>query len=229
MAERLSSVPLFPLGTVLFPHAAIFLHVFEPRYREMIARCQETGNPFGVVLLRDGTEGGSDQEPYMVGTRARIHEVHTYPDGRLDVHAHGEDRFRIRALDRDAAPYLVGRAEPLYEEEWDDGDEANSLLDHARNRFEDLVRTVLAGRSFDVRVDFPDDPVALSFAIANLIEMEPLAKQRLLETTDTVERLAEIVPELENQIARTQSIRSEAEVEIRPLTLEDVRPDIFPN
>lgn len=230
MPESLSSLPLFPLGTVLFPHAPLFLHVFEPRYRELVTRCRERDGTFGVVLLREGDEGDSDQEPYMVGTHARIREVRDYPDGRMDVHAQGGERFRIRLLDRDAAPYLVGRAEPLREESWSDDARADALLSLARERFETLVRTVLAGKALDVRIGFPDDPAALSFAIANLIELPVLEKQRLLETTDTVERLAEIVPALEVQIARAVLVRGSFEEEeeatrpnLRPLTLDDVR------
>ena len=228
MADRFGPMPLFPLGTVLYPYASLYLHIFEPRYRTMVEVCRENDEPFGVVLLREGEEVGMDQEPYMVGTAARIKDVFTYPDGRMDIHVQGEHRFRIRAIDRDAAPFLVGRVEGLEEEPWPDYGEADALLELARDRFEALVQAALAGRQFNVRVEFPDDPVALSFAMANLIELEVRKKQLLLETTDTVDRLAEIVPALEDQLAALREQAGAVPV-VQPLTPEDVAEWVTPN
>lgn len=212
----------------------MYLHIFEPRYREMIARCREEGSPFGIVLIREGREvelETADVEPYMVGTLATLREVHEYEDGRLDVHIVGGERFRIRALDRDAAPYLVGRVEAVRDEEptgGNGGEEMEELAEYARERFEELIRTALEGRDFDVKLTFGDDAVALSFAIVGAIEGPERRKQALLEITDTGERFAEVVPVLDERIAALQALRDEGP-KVSPLTPEDASGYTTPN
>jgi len=198
MSEKLEELPLFPLQTVLFPHAEQYLHVFEPRYKEMVELCLEQDRPFGVVLIRSGSE--TDRaEPYLVGTAVRIVGMQTYDDGRMDIQVRGERRFRIRTLD-DSKPYLVGYVEPVVDVEFDEKSETPELLARAKDEFEMLVQRAFPHREFDVHVIFPPDPVALSFAIASLLQMENLDKQHLLETTDTSERVSALLPILESQI-----------------------------
>ena len=109
-------LPLFPLHSVLCPGIALPLHIFEPRYREMVGHCLETGSPFGVVLIRDGREVGPLAGHIAdVGTTAAIRQAGRYPDGRLDIVTVGEQRFRIVSVDSSAAPYLVGTVEELDE------------------------------------------------------------------------------------------------------------------
>ena len=198
MSEKLEELPLFPLQTVLFPYAEQYLHIFEPRYQEMVQFCLKEDRPFGVVLIRSGSETGR-AEPYLVGTAVRIVGMHTYEDGRMDIHVRGERRFRIRTLD-DSRSYLVGYVEPVVEMELDDGSEAPELLMRAKDEVEALIQKVFAHKQYDVQVMFPSDPIALSFAIANLLPMENLDKQHLLETTDTYERVSALLPILESQI-----------------------------
>lgn len=198
MSEKLEEMPLFPLQTVLFPHAEQYLHVFEPRYQEMVQLCLKEDRPFGVVLIRSGSETGR-AEPYLVGTAVRIVGMHTYDDGRMDIHVRGERRFRIRRLD-DTHAYWVGFVEPVVEMEFDEGSDTPELLARAKDEVEALIQKVFADRQYDVQVMFPSDPIALSFAIANLLPMENLDKQHLLETTDTFERVSALLPILESQI-----------------------------
>ena len=226
MAERFTPVPLFPLGSVLFPHATLFLHIFEPRYRQMVEACRESGSPFGVVLIREGSEIDPDAEPYMVGTLAHIRDLHRYPDGRMDIGVQGGERFRVRVLDRDAAPYLLGRVEAIHEEPA--GAEIEPLAGHARDRFSELVKAALGNRPFEIEIGFTEDPVALSWAIANLIDGSERQKQARLEITDTVERFAETLPGLEEKLATLQAIR-ESQGTISHLTPADVREFIHPN
>lgn len=198
MSDRLEELPLFPLNTVLFPYAELYLHIFEPRYQEMVQLCVKEDRAFGVVLIRSGAETGR-AEPYLVGTAVKIVGVHSYEDGRMDIHVRGERRFRIRDIEEDKV-YLVGHVEPVFEMEVEEDSEAQSLLALAKDEVESLIQKVFARKEFDVQVVFPTDPVALSFAIANLLPMENLDKQRLLETTDTLERVSALLPILENQI-----------------------------
>lgn len=206
MSHKLEELPLFPLNTVLFPYAAMQLHVFEERYREMVRECIEFERPFGIVLIRRGSEvGGGEIEPYMVGTAVRIVQVHQYDDGGMDLQVQGERRFRIRELD-ESRSFLVGKVEPVIELEVEETARAKELLYRAREEFELLIQKLFARQELSVKVQFPPDPVVLSFTIANLLPMENLEKQRLLETTDTLERVEELIPILQTQNLETSAM-----------------------
>ena len=91
---------LFPLNTVLFPGAILNLHVFEPRYHQMISECLDSNEAFGVVLIREGAEAGdADVMPHEVGTTAEICDVTPLPAGRFYVSTTGRRRFRIAVPD----------------------------------------------------------------------------------------------------------------------------------
>lgn len=204
IVQHLEELPLFPLNAVLFPYAQLQLHIFEERYRLMINRCVEMDAPFGVVLIRNGSEIGEPAEPYMVGTVVRILKVHRYEDGRLDIQVQGERRFRIRKLD-ESQPYLVGNVEPVVELEWEGTFENNDILKRAQQECEALVQQRFEQQGYSVRVMFPPEPIELSFAIANFLTMTNLEKQRLLETTDTLERMQTLMSLLERQILETRA------------------------
>ena len=142
MSDRLEELPLFPLNTVLFPYAELYLHIFEERYKEMVNLCLKEDRTFGVVLIRSGSEVGQ-AEPYLVGTAVKIVGAHSYEDGRMDIHVRGERRFRIRDIDEDQA-YLVGRVEPVFEMDAEEDSEAQSLLALAKDEVEALIQKVFA-------------------------------------------------------------------------------------
>jgi uncharacterized protein len=92
-------LPLFPLNTVLFPGMPIQLYIFEQRYKEMIHDCLKSSQPFGVVLIRNGKEANSHlAEPHYVGCSARILDVEPLEEGRMNLVALGQQRFRILEL-----------------------------------------------------------------------------------------------------------------------------------
>src|SRR6476659_11505422 len=96
MAESSSGVmPMFPLGTVLFPHALLPLHVFEPRYRLMTQRVLNGDGEFGVVLIERGSEVGGGDTRFGVGTVARVVRAHELPDGGYVLATVGTRRFRV--------------------------------------------------------------------------------------------------------------------------------------
>ena len=96
-------LPLFPLNTVLFPGMTLPLHIFEPRYRQMIERCLEDRSPFGVVLMANGAEPEQAALPHRVGTMARIIRVQREDDGRLYITASGIKRFRVEEFNYEHA------------------------------------------------------------------------------------------------------------------------------
>jgi Lon protease-like protein len=195
MADGLEEMPLFPLNTVLFPYAQVHLHVFEPQHRELVRFCMENDVGFGVVLSREGSD------TYLVGTAVRIAAVKTLEDGNMDVRIQGQRRFRIRKLDEDTRPFPIGHVEPIVELEVEETPRVTALTFRLKECVEEYIRAELRHYDFRIqRINLPAEPTALSFVVANLLKIENLDKQRLLETTDTEERLAEIVPLMERQI-----------------------------
>ena len=128
-------IPLFPLRSVLCPGVALPLHIFEERYRLMVNRCIERGEPFGVVLLRQGREVGPLKgQVAAVGTTAAIRRAGAYPDGRLDILTVGQQRFRLEGVDNVSEPYLVGRVSLLDEPTGPEG-EASDRAQRVGRRF----------------------------------------------------------------------------------------------
>ena len=163
-------IPLFPLHTVLCPGIVLPLHIFEERYRAMTRRCLDTGEPFGVVLIRDGREVGSAGVTTLagVGAFAEIREAGRYPDGRYDLLAAATGRFAIDSVDARSEPFLVAQVTPL-EDEVGDEPRAERLAATAIRRFVrylDLMRA-RDGESIealDIRVEIeaPDDAAPAS-------------------------------------------------------------------
>jgi len=129
-------IPLFPLHMVLCPGIVLPLHIFEDRYQAMTRRCLDTGEPFGVVLIRDGRAVGTARMATLagVGAFAEIRQAGRYADGRFDLLAAATGRFAIESVDAQTEPYLLAEVTPLDE---DVGDEphAERLAAAAIRRF----------------------------------------------------------------------------------------------
>jgi hypothetical protein len=181
---------LFPLNTVLFPGAVLNLHVFEERYRKMIAECLDTGEAFGVVLIRDGEEAGDpDAVPHDVGTTAEISEVTPLPAGRYYISTTGGRRFRIEQIvSRD--PYLTAEVRFLDEGGDDEDARASELTHRVLGEFREYVRLLVAFSGNAGNVDVPHDPVDASYAVGDALQVADALKQRLLEARNAEARLA---------------------------------------
>jgi uncharacterized protein len=162
-------IPLFPLHTVLAPGIALPLHIFEERYRAMVKRCLDTSSPFGIVLIREGSETaprtGVTQELSIcvVGTFAEIREASKYVDGRWDLLTVGTGRFVVREVIADREPYLVGEVEELGDSLGDE-EAAEELVRRVTRRFVDYLRLLQPRDGEDaepidvqVEVEVPDD------------------------------------------------------------------------
>ena len=156
-------IPLFPLRTVLAPGIALPLHIFEPRYRALVRHCLDTESPFGVVMIREGSEvrpvDGGPQELSIaaVGTLAEIREASRYPDGRWDLLVVGGSRFMVVDVDGDSEPYLVAEVDPI-EDAVGIAGVADALAQRVTARFVEYLRLLQprdgeAAEPIDVQVE----------------------------------------------------------------------------
>lgn len=186
-----SLIPLFPLSTVLFPGAPLSLHIFEDRYRTLMADllAREAGErSFGVISIRSGREVGVDgvNALHDVGCMAVITQVAGSADGTFDLQAVGSKRFRIITLDSEL-PYLRATVEWLPEP----AGEVGPLNELVTARYADY-RDALGGiRGVTLEVpELPDDARLLSYLVAATVIAENPDKQRFLAEYDAAARLA---------------------------------------
>jgi ATP-dependent Lon protease len=177
--RRMEELGLFPLGIVLLPTERVPLHIFEPRYRELIGECVETGSEFGLVFADE--EGVRD-----VGTRARVDEVlEQFDDGRMNVVVEGGERFGVERL-TEGRPFLTAVVSGVE----DDGQEPS---EEAVTRASSSFRALATAAEADGEIEEGEAP--LSFRLAAQVELAVETKQELLELRSEQRRL-ELVAEM---------------------------------
>ena len=186
----LSDLPLFPLPVVLFPGVPLPLHIFEPRYRQMLLDIRLANNLFGLAYF-DPTSAESESPPVgHIGCVAEVTETQTFPDGRSNIITLGVIRYRIDSYVDSGAPYLVAQVTYFEDDEEDESLLANTSKEVAETftRIAQAVRTIN-----DERAALPDisntEPQRLSFLVAAAMEIDADVKQDLLELRSTSERL----------------------------------------
>ncbi|HSV65380.1 MAG TPA: LON peptidase substrate-binding domain-containing protein [Mycobacteriales bacterium] len=188
------SIPLFPLGTVLFPGMVLPLHIFEERYRELVRELvtqEDRVRELGVVAIRQGWEVGTDAVAALheVGCAAELRQVTRHPDGKFDIVAAGTRRFRLLEVDPVSRPYLVGTVEWLADAA-DPAGEATLLVPGVGALFLKYVAAVATARGGRVnRPELPEDPGVLSFLVASAALLTMEDQQALLEQSSSRERL----------------------------------------
>jgi Lon protease-like protein len=178
-----SEIGLFPLGIVLLPTELVPLHIFEPRYRELITECLDEGREFGLILA-DDEEGLRE-----VGTRAAVTEVlERFDDGRLNVVIEGRERFRVVSL-TGGRSFQTAEVEPVEDTELLP---ASDDVERSLALFAKLVE--LTG----TEIETPDPATPqLSYAVAARFEFVPSLKQELLEEVSERRRLRRLCELLE--------------------------------
>ena len=175
--------PLFPLRTVLYPGGPLPLRIFEPRYLDMISRCMREDEPFGVLLIRDGSEIGG-AKTYRVGTLAKIIDWYQGSDGLLGVTAIGTNRFRCNVDRRQPDGLLIGEIELLMEPP------ACLVPEDYRPSAAILARVIDdLGRLYGGLDKNYEDAGWISYRFAEILPIHPDDKQALLETDDPIKRL----------------------------------------
>lgn len=195
----MTRLPLFPLNAVLFPNTPLPLHIFEKRYRLLVARCIEEKLPFGVVYHR-----GEKME--QIGCSAQVDRVlKRYDDGRLDIVTVGRRRFSIESVDT-SRPYLQALVHFL-DESQEDEDTADTSL--ATAAIDAMLRYIYYAEKEIDRDALQELTVTeLSFLIAGIDEMGLETKQHLLEVDSPVSRLEESVEALEKVTQQLVSLMS---------------------
>jgi Lon protease-like protein len=181
-------LPLFPLGTVLYPGGQLSLRIFERRYLDMVRECARTGGSFGVCLILEGQEAGAPALPAAVGTLAHIVDFHNREDGLLGILAEGGERFRVMRTRVRSDGLVRGDVDTWPVEPTHEVPVELALLQSILER---LIETMAPQWRHAPRHRY-DDASWLGFRLAELLPLQADEQQRLLEITNPVQRLAEL-------------------------------------
>ena len=188
----MTTLPMFPLGSVLFPSMILPLHVFEPRYRALVDDCVADNGEFGVVLIERGSEVGGGDVRTDVGTVAQVLEIERFDDGRCALAAVGTRRFRVdRWLDDDPYP----RAEVT---DWDDPAPGSLDLDEVDALFRRALALAaeLGEAPAPMDVELAEDAGLATFQMAALAPLGPADRQVLLATEGAEARVRLLAEQL---------------------------------
>lgn len=199
-ADVPAPLPLFPLNTPLVPGLVLPLHIFEPRYRDLVEQLLaipvEDDREFGIIAIREGCDVDRDglQALYPVGTATILRQADRLPDGRYDIVTTGSRRFRLHDLDM-SRPLLRGSVEFLD----DITDPADALLARAVSRRFHQYRAALSGQVADAADEaptdddddgrIPEDPTVLSYLVTAAMVLPMDERQQLLAAETVAERL----------------------------------------
>jgi Lon protease-like protein len=178
-----TSLPVFPLGSVLFPGGLLSLRIFENRYMDMAKACLKNGSPFGVALIKSGCEVGAAAEPEKVGTLARILEWDMQELGILQIRVMGEQRFRLCSHYELANGLLIGEMELIQP---DLAIECPELPPCAAFLRKVLTQTGRMSTDSEARLA---DAEWVSLRITEMLPFSNTVKQKMLELTDVRMRL----------------------------------------
>jgi uncharacterized protein len=197
------TIPIFPLpSAVLFPNVFLPLHIFEPRYREMVSDALNGDRIIGMALLRPGWEPDYEGRPavYPIGCAGLITHAERLPEGRYNIVLRGLEKFQITGEDNSRS-YRLAHIESILEIATDDQREAMRL---ARRRLEALLVPQPEGRGAEQKVppSMPDED--LVNALAQYLELEPVEKQALLERDGLLARCQSLIELLEMKVIVAQ-------------------------
>ncbi len=195
---------LFPLRTVLFPGMPLPLRIFEERYRIMVSQLLESGEEFGVVLIREGNEVGGGARPHEVGTLARIEQCEELQGGRYALTARGTRRFRILKM-LPPRPYPFGEIEEIDDSPAPQTPQLVHAMETVRTTFPLYFRLALSlTDQWAQTLKLPTKPHQLVNFLAPWLQIEEETKQRLLEIEAPGDRVAHLAEVLDDLLLRTR-------------------------
>ena len=198
------TIPLFPLPSiVLFRNVFLPLHIFEPRYRTMVAEALEGDRMIGMVLLRPGWEGDYEGRPpvYPIGCAGLITFSEQHQDGRYNIVLRGLEKFRIVQEDTSRS-YRIAHVTAISEDITDD---ERTLIRAERRRLEALLVPQPEGRGVDPKVPPSMSDEDLINALSQYLDLEPVEKQALLEREGLVARCRSLIDLLEMRVMVAQT------------------------
>jgi uncharacterized protein len=212
------ALPLFPLGTVLYPGLLLPLHIFEERYRQLVRDLLAGPEPrvFGVIAIREGRETGPAgvRSLHEIGCTATVREVTELGDGRYDLVTIGTQRFRLSDI-HDANPYLRGEVELLPESAGDRAGAAQAARS-AQEAFRSYLGALAERGVSQVRVpDLPSDPILLSYLVAASMVIDLSDRQALLAEPDAMHRLLAERAMLSREITMLRALTSTPAPDLR--------------
>ena len=190
-----STLPLFPLDTLVFPGGRLPLRVFEQRYLDMVKQAIADNTPFGVCAIREGSEVGAPAVPYTVGTRVIITDWDMPQTGILHIDTQAQGRFVIRSTQTQANGLLVGTVEPV-------SVEAIAPIPEDLLLAAEILRQIVHeyGDSHFPTPHHFDDAVWVGYRLSEVLPLKLSTKQNLLEMNDSVTRLRILSEILKKQI-----------------------------
>lgn len=180
----MSELPLFLLHTVLFPGGRCRLRVFEKRYMDMVSTCLKTQQPFGICLIRTGTEVGEAAWPYAVGTAAHVVEWDMLQAGILGISVRGGRRFHVDHTHVQPDALIVGEVQFL-------PDEPATPLSATHQRLSELLALIIneVGEQYYFPPAKLDDAAWVAYRLAEFLPVQNRLRQDLLEESDPLKRL----------------------------------------
>lgn len=190
------TIPIFPLpDAVLFPNVSLPLHIFEPRYRAMVADALQGDRIIGMVLLQPGYEANYQGRPpvYPIGCAGVITHAERLSDGRFNIVLQGLVKFRITGEDQ-SRPYRLAHVDATPELP---GDDERGPLRKQRQRLEALLATSISGSGPRLPPEIPDEDFVN--ALAQYLDLEPIERQALLERQGVLSRSQALIDLLERR------------------------------
>ncbi len=183
----METIPLFPLNLVLFPGSHLPLRIFEPRYTDLVSECLRTDSGFGVCLINQGNEVGGGASCHETGSYAKIIDWSKLEDGLLGITIQADRRFKVQHFSERSNKLLEGDIQWLDEDEECEIEEKHHtlqllltrILEHYEIRYEDQSRRI-------------QEANWLGYRLAELLPLEPFAKQSILEMDDCLSRLTQL-------------------------------------
>ena len=201
----IKQLPLFPLPLVLMPNEVLPLHIFEPRYRQMLKDIELRKNLFGITLFEQEGTILDRPKPGTVGCAAEVRETSTLPDGRSNILAAGVIRYRLVDYVETGDPYFVGEVE-FFEDDPDDDSVVQPLADDVFDLFERIAKA--AFKLSGSRGSFPEipktPPEQLSFLVTAAFNLDNDIKYKMIEMTSTRERLTKLRSILQQAVGRME-------------------------
>ncbi len=198
-------LPIFPLPLVLMPHELLPLHIFEPRYREMLSDVTAGKNMFGISLFEPSESGPERPAEGSVGCVAEIREAQTLEDGRSNLLTVGVIRYRLNSYVDGPEPYLIAEID-FFEDEEEDAETLTPLSDEVFDLFKRMAVAAhkMSGQS-GALPDLPKaEPQQLSFLVSAAFNLDNSLKYKLLKMTRTSRRLAQLKDVLSRSVGQVE-------------------------